>query len=227
MAVNVDFIVECGALKHVPRTGWRSLLALYYKYSSNQAIFSLMNIKKNGHLIVVVGPSGSGKDSIIKGAQKHFDGNSRIEFVRRVITRECDPASEVHDSVSEALFEEQQKRGEFSVWWRANGLCYGLPVQVFDKIDQGHLLIANGSRAAIPEIRSKFESLVIVHIVVSEDVLMMRLANRNRESEDQIKKRLERNRTIKPLEGDDVVTIDNSEARESAIAEFITLVESY
>lgn len=225
--VNVDSIVEHGVLKHVSRTGWRSLLALYYKYSFNQAIYSLMCIKKSGHLIVVVGPSGSGKDSIIKGAQKHFISNSRIEFVRRVITRECDPASEVHDTVSEALFEKQQKSGEFSVWWQANGLYYGLPVQVFDKIDQGQLLIANGSRAAIPEIRSKFKSLSIVHIVVSEDVLMMRLANRKRESEEQIKKRLERNRTIKPLDGDDVVTIDNSEARESAIAEFISLIESY
>lgn len=185
-----------------------------------------MSNTTQGCLIVVVGPSGAGKDSILKGAENYFRDNRRISFVRRMITRECDPASEVHDSVSEFEFIARQNRGEFSVWWQANGLYYGLPVELFAQIDQGQLLVANGSRAAIADIRSKFKQLTVVHITVKEDVLATRLMSRSRETADKIEQRLERNQMINPIEGDDVVTIDNSAARDTAIEAFIALIES-
>jgi len=186
-----------------------------------------MSYSTNGRLIVVVGPSGAGKDSILKSAASYFHDNSCVDFVRRVITRECDPTTEVHDSVTTDQFIARQERGEFSVWWQANGLYYGLPVELHKKIKDGQLLIANGSRAAIPDIRSKFKLLTVVHITVADDVLANRLASRNRETAEQIEQRLQRNQTINTVYGDDVVTIDNSAAREKAIEEFIGLVESY
>jgi len=179
-----------------------------------------------GRLVVVVGPSGAGKDSILKGAANHFHDNSRVAFVRRMITRECDPASEVHDSATESEFIALQQRGAFAVWWQANGLYYGLPIDVFKQIERGQILIVNGSRAALPDIRSKFKQLTIVHIAVSDQVLAERLARRRRETAAQIEQRLERNKSIKPIKGDDVVTIDNSAARQSAIDEFVALIES-
>jgi len=185
-----------------------------------------MNYSNYGRLIVVVGPSGAGKDSILKGAAKHFHDNPRVEFVRRIITRECDPASEVHDSLNDEQFIARQKRGDYSVWWQANGLYYGLPFELFAKIDQGQVLIANGSRAAVADIRSKFKQLTVVQLSVTEDVLAGRLARRCRETADQIEQRLERNKTIQPIEGDGVVTIDNSAARDTAIDTFIALIES-
>lgn len=186
-----------------------------------------MNNSTSGRLIVVVGASGAGKDSILKGAQSAFRRQSRIDFVRRVITRECDPDSEIHDSVTEAEFIAKQRRDEFSIWWRANNLYYGLPVELFTKIDQGQLLIANGSRAAIPAFRSKFKQLTVVHITVSDDELAKRLAFRNRETAPQIEQRLQRNKTIERIAGDDVVLIDNSAAKQTAIDEFVELVKSY
>jgi len=185
-----------------------------------------MSDSTNGRLIVVVGPSGAGKDSILKGAANYFHDNPRIDFVRRVITRECDPSSEVHASVTEAQFISLKKRGAFSVSWQANGLYYGLPVEVLAKIAQGQLLIANGSRAAVADLRSTFNPLTIVHVNVTQDVLAERLASRRRETAEQIEQRLHRNQTIIPIEGDDVVTIDNSAARDTAIDEFISLIES-
>ena len=185
-----------------------------------------MSYQAQGCLIVVVGPSGAGKDSILKAAANYFRNNPRINFVRRMITRECDPASEVHDSVSEFEFIERKNRGEFSVWWQANGLYYGLPFELFARIDHGQLLIANGSRVAIADIRSKFKQLAVVHITVNEDVLATRLISRNRETADKIAQRLERNKVINSIEGDDVFTIDNSASRNTAIDAFIALIES-
>lgn len=184
-----------------------------------------MSLSTNGRLIVVVGASGAGKDSILKGAATHYKDNPRVDFVRRVITRECDPASEVHDSLTEEQFIARQKHGDFSVWWQANGLYYGLPVEVLAKIKLGQLIIANGSRAAITDIRSTFKQLTVVHITVTEEVLAGRLASRRRETDDQIAQRLQRNQTMKSFEGDDVVIIDNSAARQTAIDEFIALIE--
>ena len=186
-----------------------------------------MSKLKHGHLIVIVGPSGAGKDSILKAALLHFENDHRVELVRRIITRECDPSSEVHDSVSEDKFNAQLDAGEFSVSWRANDLSYALPANVHEKINQGQLLIANGSRGAIADIRSTFSQLTVVNIVVSAEALSARLERRNRESSEQIAKRLERNKTMPPLAGDDVVTIDNSAGREPAINEFIALIGSF
>ncbi len=185
---------------------------------------SLFNI---GRLIVVVGPSGAGKDSILKAAQTHFAQTPRVAFVRRIITRECDPASEVHDSVSEVQFHQMQRSGEFSVWWHANDLHYALPASVNAEIANGKLLVANGSRGAVDDIRSKFKQLTIVNISVAEEVLAARLERRSRESTQQIQARLQRNKTMAPLQGPDVVTINNSEARDTAINEFIALLDSY
>ena len=179
-----------------------------------------------GRLIIVVGPSGAGKDSVIKAAQSHFEDHSRIGFVRRTITRKCDPAAEVHDSVDEQQFEQMDQRGEFSVSWRANGLFYGLPASIHDDVRNGCVLIANGSRAALDDIRSRFNQLTVVHITASEAVLAQRLKRRSRESTAEIQARLKRNSRIAPMSGDDVVAIDNGGERHVAIAEFIALLES-
>ena len=53
-------------------------------------------------LVLVVGPSGAGKDSLLNGAREAFRGDARIGFARRVITRPPDPYGENHEPVSEA-----------------------------------------------------------------------------------------------------------------------------
>jgi len=185
-----------------------------------------MSLSEPGRLVIVVGASGAGKDSVIKAAQAHFKTHPRVEFVRRIITRECDPKAEVHDSVSEQQFMQQKALGEFSVWWNANGLFYGLPVAIHEKIENGQLLIANGSRGALADIRSRFKHLTIVHIVVSADVLAQRLERRSRENAQEIKQRLQRNKTLAPIDENDVITIDNSGERQAAIDDFIALIAS-
>ncbi|MCY1306607.1 Ribose 1,5-bisphosphate phosphokinase PhnN [compost metagenome] len=53
-----------------------------------------------GALVVVVGPSGAGKDSVMGFAARHFADCHDVHFVRRVITRPSDAGGEVHESVS-------------------------------------------------------------------------------------------------------------------------------
>jgi len=184
-----------------------------------------MNIPVKGHLVVVVGASGAGKDSLLNAAKARFETEPRIEFVQRIITRECDPATEIHDSLTEEQFLEQQQGNAFSVWWQANGLYYGLPVSMHEALAQGQLLIANGSRAALPAIRATFSSLTVVHVTASAEALAERLVRRSRESPAEIEQRLLRNQSIQPIVGEDVLTIDNSGARETAINQFLFMLE--
>jgi len=185
-----------------------------------------MNAAKQGCLIVVVGASGAGKDSIIRAAHQQYQNHPRVGFVKRVITRPCNPDNEVHDTLSVNDFERAQRSGAFAVHWQANDLYYGLPFSCIGEVAAGKVLVANGSRAAIPHFRAAFSQLLVVHITVSRDMLEMRLQRRKRESAQQIKARLERNKAMPALIGNDIVEIDNSAAREDSIHKFSALIEA-
>jgi ribose 1,5-bisphosphokinase PhnN len=55
-----------------------------------------------GHLMLVVGPSGSGKDTLLAAAALSLRNDPRFRFVRRVITRA--PGIEGNEAIGEAAF---------------------------------------------------------------------------------------------------------------------------
>jgi len=185
-----------------------------------------MKAAKQGCLIVVVGASGAGKDSIIRAARQQYQNHSQVGFVKRVITRPCNPDTELHDTLSLEDFELAQRKGAFAVHWQANDLYYGLPIDSISEVDAGKVLVANGSRAAIPDFRKAYNQLLVVHITVSSDMLEMRLRRRKRENDTQIKARLERNSAMPKIMGNDIIEIDNSAAREDSIHQFTALIET-
>jgi len=66
-------------------------------------------------LILIVGPSGAGKDTLMNGARKALADDPRVRFVRRVITRNGEMGQEAHDSVTEQAFELRRLAGEFAL----------------------------------------------------------------------------------------------------------------
>lgn len=178
-----------------------------------------------GRMIVVVGPSGAGKDSLIDAAKLRFGDHERVKFVRRTITRECDPDSEVHDSVEQAAFDQMQKDGQFAVHWEAHGLLYGIPLETLDQMDAGSVLIANGSRRALGLFQTAYAQLTIVNVTARPEVLAERLAARGREDASAIRNRLQREAGCE-IEMSDAVDIDNSGALEVAARQFTTLIEA-
>jgi len=169
----------------------------------------LSDASGTGRLILILGPSGVGKDTLIDGLRAQYEGDSRVLFARRTITRPAGDASEQHDPLTTAAFLEKEAQGAFAVTWEANGLYYGLPRDLLDHVAGGGVGIANGSRGALTDIRSVFRNLTVVLIEVSPDELARRLRARGRETEAEIVARLERARTLK-LDDPDVIRIDNS-----------------
>lgn len=145
-----------------------------------------------GAFVAVVGPSGAGKDTLLNYARQALAGDERVLFVRRVITRPADGATERHVPVTEAEFEEMQAAGRFALTWQAHKLHYGLPASIDDEIRNGHTAICNGSRAALDGLQARYTDFVVISISARRDVLADRLTARGRESRDEILARLER-----------------------------------
>jgi len=170
---------------------------------------------RNGVFVAVVGPSGAGKDTLIGYAKTRFADETRLDFVRRVITRPSDAASEDHDTLADAAFAEAEADGAFAIAWEAHGLHYGIPAEVDWSVANGYVAVANVSRAIIPALRDRYANLAVVEITATPEILAERLARRGRESRGEVLARLARSANV-ALPGPDVTSIDNSGAREIA-----------
>src|SRR5690606_5479411 len=135
-----------------------------------------------GRLIVVLGPSGSGKDTLMSYARSALGASRDVLFVRRTITRPADAGSEDHIAMTNAEFDAASDEGRFSLTWAANGLRYGLPRSVEAHLAEGRPAVVNGSRGAWSVIRRVFPSAVAVEIRVDPATLARRLRGRGRES---------------------------------------------
>jgi ribose 1,5-bisphosphokinase len=146
----------------------------------------------DGRLIYLMGPSGSGKDSLIEAARKPLQSLD-CEVVRRVITRSAESMGEDAIGVSHETFERRRQAGEFALSWNANGLDYGIPIQIDHWLREGRQVLVNGSRGHLAEALQRYPTLLPVLLTVKEEVLRERLLRRNRESLVQIEERLRRN----------------------------------
>jgi ribose 1,5-bisphosphokinase len=175
---------------------------------------------EKGALVLVVGPSGAGKDTLIGAAQQALSGDARFVFPRRVVTRDAVAELEDHDSVDRAGFEAARRSGRFALDWEAHGLCYGLPGSIDAAVAEGRIVVANVSRRVIPEALRKYARARVLLITADAAVRARRLAGRGRESAAEVEARLKREGAPVP-EGVTPVTIDNSRALEGGVAAFI------
>jgi ribose 1,5-bisphosphokinase len=160
-----------------------------------------------GTLVLVVGPSGAGKDTLIGAAKAALAGDSRFVFPRRVVTRESIATIEDHDSVTGDEFALQKRNGAYALSWEAHGLSYGLPASLVENLAAGRVVVANGSRAMIAAAEAKFAGTRVVLIEAAPGVRAARLAGRGRESAAEIAERLAREVPNIPA---GAVRIDNS-----------------
>lgn len=142
-------------------------------------------------LILIVGPSGAGKDTLLNGVRETLGEHAPVRFVRRVITRPGDMGEESHESVSEQAFHTRQEAGDFALTWRAHGLHYGIPADIGLDLAQGRIVIANVSRAVVAEAAERFP-VAVIEIGAPADTLARRLAARGREDAVDVARRLSR-----------------------------------
>lgn len=176
-----------------------------------------------GRLVLVVGPSGAGKDTLIAAAKSALAGDDRYVFPRRTITRQAVATAEDHESVSPERFAELKRAGAFALDWNAHGLSYGLPARLSDDLAAGRTVVVNGSRAAVSEAGRRFASLVVLLVDATPEVRAARLASRGRETAGEIAERLGRE-VPDALPG--AVRVDNSGRLDDGVAAFLAALSA-
>ncbi|SDI06986.1 MULTISPECIES: phosphonate metabolism protein/1,5-bisphosphokinase (PRPP-forming) PhnN [Bradyrhizobium] len=175
-----------------------------------------------GRLVLVVGPSGAGKDTLLGLAKAACTEDPNIVFPRRVITRETS-ASEDNEEVSAGTFQEAVERGHFALHWEAHGHRYALWRAIDDDIRAGRTVVVNVSRTVISAMRSTYADVTVVLVTAPPNVLAERIALRARGSDGRLDQRL--NRTVEDALTAPDVTIVNVSSAEYHARQFVRIVK--
>lgn len=144
-----------------------------------------------GTLVLVVGPSGAGKDTLLGAARTALAAEPQFRFVRRVITRPPQPGLEDNEVVDAAEFARRRDAGGFALHWAAHGLHYGIPTDVEATLQAGGTAVASVSRAVIADAAARYR-MRLIEITAPPDVLARRLLARGREDAGAVTERLAR-----------------------------------
>ena len=151
-----------------------------------------------GRVIWLMGPSGSGKDSLLSALRQRE--HPQLLVAHRYITRAANAGSENHIALSEQEFFTRAGQNLLALSWHANGYYYGIGIEIDLWLHAGFDVLVNGSRAHLPQARARYASALPVCLQVSPDVLRSRLQSRGRESEKEIAQRLERAERYTPAD---------------------------
>ena len=177
----------------------------------------------SGILVLVVGPSGAGKDSVLNGARTAFADDERFVFVQRTITRESGAGVEDNVEATPGTFAAAKAAGAFALFWRAHDLDYGIPVTIEDDLRAQRCVIANVSRSVIELARARYAGTRVVNITAPLAVLARRIALRGREDAVTIEKRLARAGYSFPT-SEDIVHLKNTGTVEDAVDRFTQML---
>ena len=151
----------------------------------------MKNFKK---LIILTGPSGVGKGTVIK---KILDKEKNIWLSISATTRnprKGEKEGENYYFLSENEFKKMIDKKLFLEWAKFAGNYYGTPLSsVREKIERGFIVLLEIEVEGAKQIKEKFpESLSIFLLPPNKDELEKRIRNRGTEKEESIKRRLAR-----------------------------------
>lgn len=152
-------------------------------------------------IILIVGASGVGKDSLIKEAKKEFEEN--INLVRRCITREPDE-NENNYYFNHNAFNILKEQDFFISTWQAHNNLYGISRDCL----QDGVNIISISRGNITDFEKEYKDVYTINITLPKEELKRRLIKRDRENTEEIEKRL--NRSYEKITANILIEFDNS-----------------
>ncbi|GHK46210.1 hypothetical protein ECZU08_18060 [Escherichia coli] len=120
-----------------------------------------------------MGPSGSGKDSLL--AELRQREQTQLLVAHRYITRDASAGSENHIALSEREFFTRAGQNLLALSWHANGLYYGVGIEIDLWLHAGFDVVVNGSRAHLPQARARYQSALLpICLQVSPEILRQR-----------------------------------------------------
>ena len=165
-----------------------------------------------GRPIVLSAPSGAGKSSIIEGVRSRVT-NLGYSVSHTTRSPRRGEANGVHyHFVSKELFEKMIDEGAFAEWAMVYDDYYGTAFETLEgELQKGNDVILDLDPVGAKNIKKRFLDAVLIFVVPpSLEVLEDRLRGRRTDSEDTIKKRLERARSeMREAQGYDYIVVNN------------------
>lgn len=145
-----------------------------------------------GRLLVVSGPSGSGKSSIVRELLDRLDIQFSVSATTR-LPRPGERHGDHYDFVSRRDFEEMIEKGELLEWAQYNNRFYGTPAAPIEAaIDDGRDILLEIETQGARQIRKhRPDALMFFVAPPSMDELENRLRRRGDTSDEDIEDRLE------------------------------------
>jgi phosphonate metabolism protein PhnN/1,5-bisphosphokinase (PRPP-forming) len=167
-------------------------------------------------IILIVGASGVGKDTLIKEAKKEL--KKEFNFIRRYITRKPDK-NEKNFFLENSAFKLLKENEFFISSWEAPNNLYGISK---DSIKNKTNIISI-SRSKIADFEKHFDKVYVINITLNDVELKRRLIKRGRENIKEIEKRLERK--YDKIYARNLIVFQNDKSFDDSIKAFIDILK--
>ncbi|MDQ6985293.1 MAG: guanylate kinase [Candidatus Dojkabacteria bacterium] len=147
---------------------------------------------KKGNLILISGPSGVGKGSVIKGLIKQ-DNNFVLSIsVTTRQQREYETDGIEYFFISDDEFQQMIEKDELLEWAEYAENKYGTPKKmIFEQLEKGRNVILEIEVQGALQVMAKTDNLISIFILPPDlDTLRNRLTKRGTEDNDKLEKRL-------------------------------------
>jgi ribose 1,5-bisphosphokinase len=198
------------------RAGAPFMLTHRYGFDGSVTRYRAAAAADRGRLFYVVGPSGAGKDSLLRYVRDRLGATHPIAFAHRYITRAAEAGGENHVALDAAEFQRRERAGAFAMSWDSHGQRYGIGVEIDHWLERGLDVVVNGSRAYLDQATARYPDLTVIWITAPAPVLHTRLHARGREAAEAVALRLARAEEFVAPPGSNVIEIVNDAALDRA-----------
>jgi ribose 1,5-bisphosphokinase len=185
-------------------------------------------IKPTGRLFLIVGNSGSGKDSLLAEVLTRWPISEKpIRIPQRYITRPAHD-SEQYISVTTREFGDLKRNNKIWLTWHVYNTDYGVPTIVLDWLSQRQHVVVNVSREIIPRARRIIPDLKVIFVSVPLEITLQRMRSRRREAENEpsFQQRLHRAKENQTLKSADFI-VDNSGSLDVSAKKLLNYILSF
>jgi guanylate kinase len=150
-------------------------------------------IRKEGVLIIIAGPTSSGKNSVVVGLRERYPDMQQVVSATTRKKRPGEIEGKDYYFISEEEFTEKVQKGEFLEWAKYENNFYGTQVPDLDPVLQGQDLvwIINMGRAIETSERySKIFSKTLLILIGTPNLLNLRKRFQGRGNNDSFRARL-------------------------------------